>query len=157
MRLHSRTLFRHIKPNITEGCVHITIYIYTCIRISIHLILGSANRVRVSTKLALDFLQDLLDQGLAGKVDLIFTDPPWGTNYEGRSKNVMKSDVIYVGDIAKVAELIAKLLCDKGTVPTHPHTHAHTPTHTRTRTHARAHTHTDTYTHTHTQTHTPNV
>ena len=109
--------------------------------------------------MALDFLQDLLDQGLAGKVDLIFTDPPWGTNYEGRSKNVMKSDVIYVGDIAKVAELIAKLLNDTGTVPTHPHTHTHTHphTHARAHTHARTHTQTHTHTHTHTQTHTPNV
>ena len=68
----------------------------------------------MSTKDAVDFLQELLEQGLGGKVDLFLTDPPWGTNYEGRTKNILKSDVLYQGDVIKVAELMSKLLSDKG-------------------------------------------
>ena len=78
------------------------------------LIYISLNRVKVSTKDAAVFLQELLDQDLGGKVDLLFTDPPWGTNKEGRSKNILASDVLYQGDVAKIAELSAKLLSDTG-------------------------------------------
>jgi len=70
--------------------------------------------VKVSTKDAAIFLQELLDQGLGGKVDLLFTDPPWGTNKEGRSKNILASDIVYQGDVARIAELSAKLLSDTG-------------------------------------------
>ena len=78
------------------------------------LIYISLNRVKVSTKDAAIFLQELLDQGLGGKVDLLFTDPPWGTNKEGRSKNILASDIVYQGDVARIAELSAKLLSDTG-------------------------------------------
>ena len=74
----------------------------------------SLNRVKVSTKDAVVYLEGLLEQGLGGKVDLLFTDPPWGTNKEGRTKNILASDVLYAGDVAKIAELTSKLLSDTG-------------------------------------------
>jgi 16S rRNA G966 N2-methylase RsmD len=60
------------------------------------------------------FLEKLLADGYAGKVDLIYTDPPWGCMKTNRGKSILESDKIYTTDIQRVCECMAKLLSEKG-------------------------------------------
>ena len=59
-------------------------------------------------------MQKLLEDGYTGKIDLIYTDPPWGIMKEGRSQKIIQSDKVYSTDIKRAAELMAKLVAETG-------------------------------------------